>query len=310
MCFGFPAGASLNVQHTIRTYLAQNSVPIILVCGMGLVSFVWNLWVGLAWTIETPLTLIVVVVILFPAIAFVFLIIVPIPVMAEIATFLALWSFFPMFGIHLSYLAATLDLPLQDNLLARADAALGFDWRTASAAIWSYPFLIKTLIIAYDSNLYQPPILLCVFAIWGPAGRNREFLTAIALASLVTVVIAAIMPCYGPNEIFGIPSGWHNILADLRSGNHGRLPYAGIVSFPSFHSSMAVILAAVTRGYKYLFVPSVILNGLMLIATVPIGYHYLSDVIAGCVIAILALYSAVHLVKPATAPSAASCAAM
>jgi len=39
-----------------------------------------------------------------------------------------------------------------------------------------------------------------------------------------------------------------------------------------------------------------ILNGLMLIATVPIGYHYLIDVLAGVAIGFASLY-AVHLLE-------------
>jgi hypothetical protein len=70
------------------------------------------------------------------------------------------------------------------------------------------------------------------------------------------------------------------------------LHYVGIVTFPSFHASMAVLLAAATRDYRRVFVVSALVNGLMLIATVPIGYHYLVDVFAGCAIALGSLYIA------------------
>jgi membrane-associated phospholipid phosphatase len=72
------------------------------------------------------------------------------------------------------------------------------------------------------------------------------------------------------------------------------MQYVGIVTFPSFHASMAVLLAASMRGYRYGFAAAVIVNILMLLATVPIGYHYLTDVIAGCAIGLGSLYVA-HL---------------
>jgi membrane-associated phospholipid phosphatase len=113
-----------------------------------------------------------------------------------------------------------------------------------------------------------------------------------AIASIATIVVAGLLPTFGPNEAYGIPSGWHTVLTHLRAGTQGPLPYTGIVSFPSYHASMAVILTAVTRSNRLAFVASSIVNSLMLIATVPIGYHYLVDLIAGCLIAGGALYVA------------------
>jgi len=78
----------------------------------------------------------------------------------------------------------------------------------------------------------------------------------------------------------------------LRAGTQGPLPYAGIVSFPSYHTSMAIILAAATRSNRLVFIASSIVNSLMVVATIPIGYHYLVDLIAGGLIAAGALYAA------------------
>jgi len=70
------------------------------------------------------------------------------------------------------------------------------------------------------------------------------------------------------------------------------MPYIGIISFPSFHASMAVLFTAAVRGNRYLFVPTFCLNAILLIATVVIGYHYFVDVLAGVTIAFAALYCA------------------
>jgi len=134
--------------------------------------------------------------------------------------------------------------------------------------------------------------LVLFFSIFGPRGRNREFLSAKAIASIATIVVAGLLPTFGPNEAYGIPSGWHTVLTQLRGGPPAPLPYTGIVSFPSYHASMAVILTWVTRSNRLALVASSIVNGLMLIATIPIGYHYLVDLIAGCLIAGAALYLA------------------
>lgn len=53
----------------------------------------------------------------------------------------------------------------------------------------------------------------------------------------------------------------------------------GIISFPSLHASVAVIVPFTLRWNKLLFWPIVVLDGLMMVSAVPSGNHYLSDVV-------------------------------
>jgi membrane-associated phospholipid phosphatase len=271
---------------------SPSALPITLVAAMGIVAVLWNAYVGLTW--QTPIAVAGVIVVpsLFLLMALIFSTALPNRRFAEITLYFALWAVFPIFGIQLSYLAATLDFPLRDTLFTKADAILGFDWRTWAALAWRYPTFIKVLIWCYQSNLYQPLALVLIFSIFGPRGRNREFLSAMAIASIVTIVVAGLFPTFGPNEAYGIPSGWHTVLTQLRTGTQRPLPYVGIVSFPSYHTSMAIILTAATRSNRWVFIASSIVNSLMVVATVPIGYHYLVDLIAGALIAVGALYAA------------------
>ena len=273
---------SLAAQHLKLRAYSPDVLPIALVASMGIVGALWNSHAGLTW--QTPIAVAGVIVIpsVFLVMSVIFSTVYLNRTFAEVTLYFALWAVFPIFGIQLSYLAATLDFPLQDTLFTKADVAIGFDWRTWASLAWRYPIFIKVLIWSYQSNLYQPLGLVMIFSIFGPHGRNREFLSAMAIASIATIVIAGLLPTFGPNETYGIPSGWHTVLTELRAGAPGPLPYTGIVSFPSYHASMAVILTAATRSNRFVFVASSIVNGLMLIATVPIGYHYLVDLIAGC----------------------------
>jgi membrane-associated phospholipid phosphatase len=269
-----------------------DALPIALVVAIAVVSLIWNLHAGLTWTPAVPLPTVLVAAAVFVSIAVIFSTVFSNRPIVELATYYGLWAIFPLFCVRLNYLSATFGFPLQDELFARADAALGFDWRTWSSIAWSHPVFINVLEVAYESNIYQPFILVLAFALWGPRGRNREFLIATALAALVTVVIAAALPAFGPNRLFGIASGWSSILEALRSGSHQPLHYVGIVTFPSFHASMALILTTSVRSNRYALAAASIVNGLMLIATVPIGYHYLVDIIAGCAIGFCSVYIA------------------
>ena len=271
---------------------AEDALPVALVGGIAIGSFVWNAYAGLTWTPALPVFTLLLTTFAFFGIVAIFSTVFSNRVMVELATYYGLWASFPFFGVRLNYLAATLDFPLQDALFARADQAIGFDWLTWASIAWSHPTFINVLIVAYRSNIYQPLLLVVLFAVWGPRGRNRELLTATIFACLITVAISAVLPSFGPNRAYGIHSEWDSVLLALRAGTHLPLHYVGIVTFPSFHASMAVLFAAAMRGNVYRFAAASLVNGLMLIATVPIGYHYLVDLIAGCVIAVGALYAA------------------
>jgi membrane-associated phospholipid phosphatase len=104
---------------------------------------------------------------------------------------------------------------------------------------------------------------------------------ATVLALLTTVAIGTVLPGFGPNEIYGIPSAWSGVLYSLRAGAHTPLTYVGIITFPSFHASMAVMWTFAMRNIRYGFSVAAFVNGLMLVACMPIGYHYLVDVIVG-----------------------------
>lgn len=286
-----------NGQATLWPNAATNSaeaLPVALVTGIAITTLLWNVYARLSWTPAVPLPTVLIAAAVFASIAIVFSTVLSNRVIVELATYYGLWAIFPLFCVRLNYLTATLSFPLQDALFKHADSALGFDWRTWSSLAWSHPVFIKALEVAYESNIYQPFILVLAFALWGPRGRNREFLTATVLAALATVIIATVLPAFGPNRIYGIASGWDSILAALRSGSHLPLHYVGIVTFPSFHASMALILTTSVRSNHFALVGASIVNGLMLIATVPIGYHYLVDIIAGCAIGFIAVNIAIR----------------
>ena len=63
----------------------------------------------------------------------------------------------------------------------------------------------------------------------------------------------------------------------------------GLVTFPSFHTSLAIITTYAVRGIKVVATPVAILNGIVIISTLPEGGHYLIDLIAGAVISTIAI---------------------
>ena len=63
----------------------------------------------------------------------------------------------------------------------------------------------------------------------------------------------------------------------------------GLITFPSFHAALGLILIYVTRGIRVLFPISLGLNVLMIAATPTVGGHYFVDVLAGLAVVPLAI---------------------
>jgi membrane-associated phospholipid phosphatase len=85
----------------------------------------------------------------------------------------------------------------------------------------------------------------------------------------------------------GVRAQQGDIIRALRFGYLGPYGYTGIVSFPSFHTAEAVLYIIAHRKLAS-FLPVLILNFFMLTAVPNFGDHYLSDMIAGASIALLA----------------------
>jgi len=262
-------------------------LPIALTCIVVIVCFVWNASTDLTWT--PSLLISATPALLFLAVAAFCFILWPRQPISEIALYFGLYAMFGLFALRLTYLTATLDFPLQDKLFASADSALGFHWGAWTALAWSHPAYISVLNLAYNSFRGEQFLVVCVLALRGPGRLNSKFMVATILALLTTVAIGTVMPAFGPNEIYGIPSAWSDVVHDLRAGTHTPLKYVGIITFPSFHATLAVMWTLALRDMRYGSYVVAIVNGLMLLACMPIGYHYLVDVIIGGAIGIGAL---------------------
>ncbi|MDF1502328.1 phosphatase PAP2 family protein [Roseisolibacter sp. H3M3-2] len=188
------------------------------------------------------------------------------------------------FGVALellSYLVTRTGLPLADDALLHADRALGFDWFAWTAAAHADPRLAWALVAAYNSLLPQLVVAVMVLALYRGA---TQLLRRLVLSGLATVVISGLVPAVG--LLPGAPHVPHFLAlrADtLREIDLTRLE--GLISFPSYHAALAVIVGHALWEVPYLRLPALLLNLVMLVATISEGGHYLVDVLAGCAVA-------------------------
>ncbi len=113
---------------------------------------------------------------------------------------------------------------------------------------------------------------------------------------LITAIISGILPALGAFVTFGVPEfarATHlpHLLA-LRDASISSFPLPGmqgIITLPSYHTVLAILLTYVYRGERHWFPAIALINCLMLVSVPTEGGHYLIDMIAGASVAILSI---------------------
>jgi membrane-associated phospholipid phosphatase len=211
---------------------------------------------------------------------------------------------YTLVGAVLSYLGTSLNLPLLDAHFARADAAIGFDWLATLELTERWQMLGRLLRAAYFSSLPQIVAVLLVLSATRQLGRLGDFLVLFTATSLITIVLSSVLPAAGAfvfhdppaalRQAVGADAGiWHlKHFEALRSGAMRAIdPGAieGLVTFPSFHAALAVITAWALWRTRLIAYPALALNVVVIASAVPVGGHYLIDIVAGLAIAGVAI---------------------
>lgn len=228
----------------------------------------------------------------------------PDPGIAAAMVHVAQMTVFTAWGSVLSYLIASLNLPFWDHALFKADLALGLDWRAYLAFINERPMLGLIYSVAYQSLIPQMVILIAVLSLTRRLAAVRQMMFAAIVAGLLTIVGSGLMPAMAMFVHLGLtPADYPNLdpaaafvhvkdMTALRSGQLGVFDISkaeGIVTFPSYHAALGLIL--MWAGWQHLWLrwPFFLLNLLLILATPIDGGHYFVDVAAGLAIAAAAL---------------------
>ena len=204
----------------------------------------------------------------------------------------ALLTLFMAAASTFSYLVVSTGAPLVDAQLAALDHAIGFRWMALHDWLQSHASIRAALAFAYASGLPQLAFVVVFLGFTARADRLDEFMRLFIAATLLTVLISGLLPAAGAWKHFAFtPSPDLATLSHfepLRDGSLRHIPLEqmqGIISIPSLHTAMAVLLAWAMRGIRVLGPLFALLN-LAMVASTPIdGGHYLVDVIAGAALA-------------------------
>ena len=198
-----------------------------------------------------------------------------------------------VFGV-LSYLCCMHAAPLADSVFQRVDVALGFDWLHWFGVVHAYPPAALALRFCYDSLVYQGLYFGLLLALLDRKPALSEMFWLVFVAGFFTSAGAFLWPALGPFRQFGMDShgDFIPVIEHLRSGR--ELTFAlhsmtGVVSFPSFHTTMALAYAYGFRHTGAIGVAVAALNCGMLCAIPVFGGHYLTDMFAGAAVMLASL---------------------
>jgi membrane-associated phospholipid phosphatase len=213
---------------------------------------------------------------------------------------------FAAVGAPLSYLAASTNLPLQDHAFDAIDRALGLDWKALLAWMNASPKVHAVLSVIYGSLALQMTTVVLCLAFSGRLLWLRVYTLAFFFAAVISIAVSVVLPAAGVWPSYGltaadspyvlpvVSTSWP-VFYGLRDGTFRLLVAAGsegIITFPSLHAALAVIVVAALWPVTILRWVFLALNVVMLIATPIDGSHYFIDVLAGVALAALCLIAA------------------
>lgn len=217
-------------------------------------------------------------------------------------------TLFTLLGVVLAYALAARAGALWDARLAAADRALGFDWPAVFAAADRSRIALWIGGVAYHSLTLQMVTCIVAMSAYAQVDRLRVAVAAAILSGFVTILVSWWTPAMG--NVFD-PAAYRHLwpsiawmeqamIAGLRGGTWRTLDLTqlmGIVSFPSYHATLPVILSWAQRdtpGWRFV---APVWAGVTIIATPLFGGHYGVDVLAGLALAPAALAVAPRLVR-------------
>lgn len=229
----------------------------------------------------------------------------PTPDLAMMAMALAYLVLVTPAGAVLSYATNAFNLPLWDDTYHALDVAMGFDWMAMLAVIDQHPFLAMFLRMMYSSSLPHVALVIVALSVATQHDRLRAFLVLFAATAALTCFVSGLLPALAAFAYYAPPAelrdalgqnvgSWHiaHVLG-LRDGSFRMIDIAkvqGIVTFPSFHTTLAILCGWATWTVRRITWPSAIVAAIIVAATPHIGGHYFIDLIGGGIIAAVAIY--------------------
>ncbi|WP_164937630.1 phosphatase PAP2 family protein [Bradyrhizobium guangxiense] len=225
---------------------------------------------------------------------------------------MALFTWLSIIAADLSFIVASLNLPLQDRNLANLDRILGLDWQAYQAYVYAHPSLIPYLDYGYNCLVTWPALVIPIaLSLAHQHVRLQQFVFASILMIVLIVLVSAVVPAMGTYYEYGIapdlsklnPSGYVAQIDRLPLVRDGSLrlfnstSIGGIIAFPSLHAAIPVLSCWALWTFRWIRPLVVTCSADILFATPLFGGHYFIDVFAGILVAAASICAALQVAQ-------------
>ena len=207
-------------------------------------------------------------------------------------------AFCPSFVV-LMYAIAASGRPLVDSELTHLDAVLGF--RESAIVQWTHmhPAVGSLFTTTYATLMPQTLLAIIVLGLFDDGIALRKFILRFMVCALVTAGLFLWFPAEGPfiSQSYQPTDDQAHYLTHLHAMRDGATlalrwkDVDGLITFPSFHTTWAVLLALAFCRRPRLFPLFATVNALVVVSTLTTGWHYLMDVLGGILVCLLAVVS-------------------
>ena len=200
--------------------------------------------------------------------------------------------------------------PLADRLLFKIDTMMGFDWGQF-AGLFENPTAFWVISTAYFSMTWQAVLALGILCAVHQTDRAWKLVTAAFIALCISATGLIFLPADGTYVLCGLRPvnipiaeklcAYVPLIREISAGELtiiDRSMQLGMISAPSFHTAAAVLLTWAVWSVAWLRIPSAVINKFMIAGTIVIGSHYLIDILAGVIVAVISIHLASTCIRP------------
>lgn len=166
----------------------------------------------------------------------------------------------------------------------------------------NYPLLKSGLKVIYDTFPYQLSIIPLIVIASGRFNLLRDYYFLLLLTTLVGFLFYYFYPTTAPASIIKSPFFSAEQIATGYKFNqiHNHIfpttIEGGLIALPSFHTIWSICCLYLLKEWKFPFYFLLIVNSLLIVSCVLLGWHYLIDVLGGLVLVGLSI-SLLNLIK-------------
>lgn len=182
-----------------------------------------------------------------------------------------------------------------DPYILRVESKFPIQITTLMAWLHQHPTLKVILTWAYNSLDYQIAFIPLAIIIFSKNIQSiRKFYFLMLITTLIGFSIYYFFPTTAPASHLTSPYfSTANYATGLKFYQiHHYLPITtndgGLIALPSFHATWAICCLYLVYEHKWIFVPILVLDSLLIAACTLLGWHYFIDLIASGIMLIMA----------------------